>query len=248
MRIVRETLGAESVLGKALQSSERQGLLDVLLVDDHPLLQLGLHSSLHELGVRSAMADVSSREALLAQVADERPTAVVLDHGLPALGDGLGLIRPILQIGCRILVLTGTDDDCLWGACLEAGASAVISKSEPFAAITESILAVLANEPVRPRQRAELLDALHSQRRESSRRMAPFNELTPREALVLQYLMEGAAPGVIATREYVSVETVRSQVKGVLRKLGATTQLEAATLAIRAGWPERSGPLGRGAS
>ena len=91
VRIVRDTVGAESVLGKPLQSSERQGLLDVLLVDDHPLLQLGLHSSLHELGVRSAMADVSSREALLAQVADERPTAVVLDDGLPALGDGLGL-------------------------------------------------------------------------------------------------------------------------------------------------------------
>ena len=131
---------------------------------------------------------------------------------------------------------------------LEPGYSQHRFERRLFAAITESILAVLANEPVRPHQRAQLLDALHSERRESTRRMAPFNQLTPREALVLQYLMEGAAPGVIATREYVSVETVRSKVKGVLRELGATTQLEAATLAIRAGWPERSGPLGRGAS
>lgn len=62
----------------------------------------------------------------------------------------------------------------------------------------------------------------------------PFSEagLSARESEVLALMAEGLNNPAIANALYISRETVKSHVKQVLRKLGVTSRVEAATVAI----------------
>jgi DNA-binding NarL/FixJ family response regulator len=61
--------------------------------------------------------------------------------------------------------------------------------------------------------------------------------LTTRESEVLSLLTEGAPNAQIATALFVSVETVRSHVKQVYRKLGVHTRSQATSLVLRGAVP-----------
>ena len=71
---------------------------------------------------------------------------------------------------------------------------------------------------------------------------APFG-LTERELLVLQLLSTGRTNRQIGAELYMSPKTASVHVSNILRKLGATNRVEAATLAERAGIgePDRRG-------
>ncbi|MGW1026794.1 LuxR C-terminal-related transcriptional regulator [Streptomyces sp. NPDC002577] len=58
----------------------------------------------------------------------------------------------------------------------------------------------------------------------------PLTELTRREVEVLQHLADGESNAQIAAKLYVSVETVKTHVKNLLRKLGAANRAEAVAL------------------
>ena len=61
-------------------------------------------------------------------------------------------------------------------------------------------------------------------------------KLTARERQVLAALMEGKSCEVIADSWFVSLATVRTQIRAVLTKLGVGSQLAAISLAFRSGW------------
>jgi len=75
-----------------------------------------------------------------------------------------------------------------------------------------------------------------------SRQLLEFNRLTPREEEVLLALMRGAKARDICAQSFVSMPTVRSQIRSILTKLGVTSQLAAVALAYQSGW---SGPKDR---
>ena len=63
--------------------------------------------------------------------------------------------------------------------------------------------------------------------------------LTPRERHVLSLLARGRTNGEIATELYISTKTASVHVSNILRKLGVTNRVEAATIAERQPFPER---------
>ncbi len=67
-------------------------------------------------------------------------------------------------------------------------------------------------------------------------RLELFARLTEREQFVLSELMEGHGAEDIAKAAFVSISTVRSQIKAILQKLGVNSQLAAVAMARRAGW------------
>lgn len=211
---------------------------DVLLVDDHPLLAIALQAELSKRGFNAELGDITSVEALLAQVQRLEPTLTVMDVSMPAIGDGVSLIAHVRAAGSRVIMLTGSFDACLWGECIEAGASAVVGKDEPLADIFGAIEAAVAGRPLRVNRNQVLLEAFTSTRRQRTMSLAPFELLTPSERRVLAGLMDGRTVSDIAATDYVGVETVRSHVKAVLRKLVVGSQLEAVALAYRTGWRE----------
>jgi len=71
-----------------------------------------------------------------------------------------------------------------------------------------------------------------------------LTNLTPAEARILWALMRGRSADDIARDHVVSIATVRTQIKQVLAKLGAKSQLSAVALAWRVDWSP-GGDLGK---
>jgi len=65
---------------------------------------------------------------------------------------------------------------------------------------------------------------------------ARLADLTNRESQILASLMAGRRAAAIARIHFVSLHTIRTQIRSMLRKLDVHSQVEAVALAHRAGW------------
>lgn len=212
--------------------------LCALIVDDHGVLADGLAMALRAEGLPAKVHVPSSAEGVLRSVADEQPQLVLLDLDLGLeRGGGVDLVGPLRDLGPRVLVLTGSTDRLLHARCVEAGAVGVASKADPFDLLLDAIRRAARGEvPMGRRRREELLDELRRARAARSERLAPFQRLTPKETSVLLALAEGRSAEEIARTSYVSLPTVRTQIRGILLKLGVSSQLAAVGMAIERGW------------
>lgn len=71
------------------------------------------------------------------------------------------------------------------------------------------------------------------------RKVDPFDTLTEREQIVLQHMQQGLSACEMAKLDYVTIATVRSQIRQVLFKLGVSSQLAAVALANKRTQTER---------
>ena len=211
--------------------------IPVLIVEDHALLANTLVIALSAEGCRARIADLSSVEVVLQQVRTFRPGVVLLDLDLGRLGDGVAMVKPLTELGARVLVVSGTTDRLRLAETVELGAVGFLSKQAPFEQLLSTVLDVVAQRPVlSTARRYELLADLRAARAIRERDLAPFTTLTPRERSVLAALAQGQRVDTIAAAAVVSEATVRSQIRGVLAKLNVNSQLEAVALAWTVGW------------
>jgi DNA-binding NarL/FixJ family response regulator len=209
----------------------------LLLVDDHRLLVETLQVSLGQAGFAVSVSPCGSFDEILAEAAAVRPTLVVLDLDLQGAGYGYDLIAPLRALGAQVLVLTGTVDRIELARCLEAGALGIASKANGFGSVLEQISRAADWESVTPiTEKTQLLADLAAHRRAEGKRMAPFEALSARERDVLRQIVEGHQAAVIAKASYVSVATVRTQIRSILLKLEVTSQVAAVALARQGGW------------
>jgi DNA-binding NarL/FixJ family response regulator len=133
--------------------------------------------------------------------------------------------------------VTGMEDRARIATAVESGAVGYVLKSQPFDELLGTVRAALDGRPVLGMgERFELLATLRRHRSDEAARAAPFDRLTPREQQVLRALADGRNVEAIAGEWVVSQATVRTQVRGILGKLGVSTQLAAVAAARRAGW------------
>jgi DNA-binding NarL/FixJ family response regulator len=210
----------------------------VLLVDDHALLAETIAIALRAEGVNAELAVLGSREDLVATVESDPPNLVLLDLELGGqIGDGATLVRPFVRAGARVLVVSATRRRPQIGNAVEQGAIGFVHKSAPFGELLDAALAATRGEAViSAEQRQVLLQELYAEREREASVRELFERLTPREQQVLRALGDGRTVSGIAGDWFVSEATVRSQVRGVLCKLGVGSQLEAVALAFRCGW------------
>lgn len=209
----------------------------LLLVDDHRLLVETLQMSLASTGFDVSVAPCASFDEVLAEAAAVRPTLVVLDLDLQGAGFGYDLIRPLRDLGAEVLVLTGTTDRMDLARCLEAGALGVANKANGFANVLDQVRRAAEGERITPvTERAQLLADLAAHRRAEGKRMAPFENLSAREREVLRLIVEGHQAAAIAAASFVSLATVRTQIRSILMKLEVSSQVAAVALARQNGW------------
>lgn len=237
------------VSGRPLAASTLMSDVDeegvsVLIVEDHALLAQTLVIALNAEGCRAHVAELIGPAHLLQQVRTHRPGVVLLDLDLGALGDGVDLVQPLTALGARVLVVSGTTDRLRLAETLELGAVGFLSKQEPFEQLLSTILAVAAQRPVLSTAlRYQLMAELRTARTARSKDLAPFTALTPKERVVLSAMTQGQRAEAIAAVAVVSQATVRTQIRGVLAKLGVTSQLEAVALAWTVGWVPTEPPM-----
>jgi two-component system, NarL family, nitrate/nitrite response regulator NarL len=207
------------------------------IVDDHRLFSQSLSVALRAHGLEVIEPVLSSLDDVCALMLERRPSVVLLDRDLGPLGNAEPLIRPLADAGCAVVVVSALLDDLVEGRCLALGAAACIHKSEPFPAVLATVLEAADGQTLVSDAKRQRLVAEWQRWQAAERdRVAAFGRLTPREVSVLGLLMDGLAVRAIAQRFSVSEATVRTQVRGILVKLGVRNQLEAVALATRASW------------
>lgn len=211
--------------------------LDILLVDDHQLVADSLRQILEVNGLQADVARFSTGAEVLEVARARCPRLVVLDLDLEGAGQGRDLIRPLREMGATVMVLSGTTDKAELGAALEAGAVGVVSKGEPFPAVLEKIrLAFEGASVTGVGDRARLINELDERRRAEKARSQRFSTLSKREKDVLALIVEGHQAAEIARLSFVSLATVRTQIRSILLKLDVNSQIAAAALARSSGW------------
>lgn len=149
------------------------------------------------------------------------------------------------QAGVPVAVVGGRDDRCLLGECVKGGVASVVDKASPLIDLLRTVRSLLDGEVLLDDAARQLLvEPYQREERARQARLAPFQVLTHREKCVLAELMAGNGAEAIARGAYVSVSTVRSQIKAVLQKLGVNSQLAAAALARQAGWTLEASEVG----
>ena len=166
-----------------------------------------------------------------------RPDVVLLDLDIDDGCHGVRLVPPLLALGARLLLVSGLTDPRRVRAALDAGACGLLPKSAPLELVLAAIgRAVDGTSSSSSPERAWAREARRAAADEDLR-LAPFDRLTGRERQVLRHLIDGADARSIAERWTVSEATVRTQIRGVLTKLGVGSQLAAVAVARRANWP-----------
>ena len=224
--------------------SEPSGIPARILVAGSDLLAGALASALEAYGF--AARYIAPREAEIARGIEWRPNLVIVDVRYLDVTSGSALIGHLRQVVSRICVIDAADDGGRLDAWMEAGTSALIDGREPFDQLFRTINRLLRMGSVPQTERTASLALTAATQRPRDPVLQLFAILTEREQVVLAELMEGHCAEEIASAAFVSISTVRSQIKAILQKLGVNSQLAAVALARRAGWslgsPLRSSP------
>jgi two-component system nitrate/nitrite response regulator NarL len=209
----------------------------ILIVDDHPLIALGLQLALTARGWEVETTSGPTAPAVVAHACTFRANCVVLDVHLGDVGSGIDLIGPLRQVGAAVVMLTGETNRYLLASCLEAGALGWIGKERGLEEVVASIEdAAAGRRLIGCAAREALLDELRAHRARLGRALSPFQRLTSCEQRVLGALIEGMSAEEIAEAHFVALTTIRSQIRAILHKLGVRSQLAAVAQANRAGW------------
>jgi DNA-binding NarL/FixJ family response regulator len=210
-------------------------LINVMLVEDHASFREALAFMLErEPGlkvVRQAGSLAEAREDL------QGVDLALVDLALPD-GDGVELIRELRAANPQgmVLVLSGGLDLRQSARAVEAGASGLVHKMSGLDEILEAIRRLRSGKALLSQEEVvELLRAYIELTERDHRAQLAISRLTAREKEVLQALADGLDSEGVARRLHISVETERSHMANVLRKLGVHSRMEAVLFAARYG-------------
>jgi DNA-binding NarL/FixJ family response regulator len=199
----------------------------LVIVEDHEAVREALAALLEMRGFKVVGA-VGNVAAALDVVEHADPDVAVVDVGLPD-GDGIDLTRRLIQRTPQLAVLiyTGVSDAAVLAGGLDSGARGYALKSGSVDELVSAIARVAAGESyVDPRLDRVLL---------SPQATARVPQLSPREREVLHLMAEGFTAEAVGVRLGVSVETVRTHVRNVIRKLQARNRVHAIAMALERG-------------
>jgi DNA-binding NarL/FixJ family response regulator len=229
------------------------GPIRVMVVDDQPMIRMGLGMILQTEPDMELVAEASDGAEAVAVAAAVRPDVVLMDVRMPVL-DGIAATRAITGAGTAgaVIIVTTFDDEEYLLDSVRAGAFGFLLKDAGPDLLTTGVRIAHAGEVlIDPSMTRTLLE--HRLRDElgaapsggtpavAPEQLALLATLTPREREVLAAVARGASNAEIAAELWVSEATVKTHISGVLAKTGSTSRVQAAVFAyesgfVRPGW------------
>lgn len=207
--------------------------MNILVVDDHILFREGLISMLSGQPDFTIVGEAGSVADAIRLSLMKDPDLILMDIGLPD-GTGLDAVRAILaqRPSIKIVMLTVYETDDLLIAAIRAGAKGYLFKNTPVAKLLVSLRALEKGEPAITRNMAgrlveefTRLGSLYEDQPEN------LNKLTMRELEILKLIGQGTTNLEIASRLFISKNTVKIHVHNILEKLQLRNRREVAWFA-----------------
>jgi DNA-binding NarL/FixJ family response regulator len=205
--------------------SAESHLIRIMAADDHPLLRQGIAGLVAGQPDMTLVAEASNGREAIQQFRMHRPDVTLMDLQMPEMNgiDAIIAIRGEFPEAC-IIVLTTYAGDVQALRALKAGARAYLLKNLLHKELLDTIRAVHAG---RMAISAEVSFDLAAH--------VTGDTLTPAEIRVLRLIAAGNANKEIAAQLSISEETVKSQVRNILSKLGAKDRTHAAMIGLKRG-------------
>ena len=199
--------------------------MKLLIIDDHEIVREGIANIAKREGV-DVVGEAESKEVAIAKIAQTNPDVITVDLSLPD-GSGLEIVkfarRNSQKLG--IVVISILDDDSNLLACMNAGASAFISKTAPLGEIMNAIFS--ANRAPLSFTSKDLARAVNSR--------VFRGTLTTRELEILAKLPTGLSGDELAKTLYITESTLKTHLGSIYRKLQVRNRSGAVSEAKRRG-------------
>jgi DNA-binding NarL/FixJ family response regulator len=228
--------------------------LRVLIVDDNPVIRMGLRLLLDSNNGLKVVAEVGDGDSAVAAAAEHSPDIVLLDVRMPGRS-GLEVLPELVERSC-VLMLTSSDEDetirtalslgargyLVYGTVDEIGIVQSIRVAAGGGAVLSPNVAAALLRPAKPSESSSL-DGAGDQRAEASpvdQHIAVETGLTERERAVMDLVAGGRSNGEIAAQLYLAPKTVKNYVNRIFAKLHVTNRAQA--MALWLGSVTRRGP------
>jgi len=208
--------------------------LGVLIVDDQALVRAGFRMILEAEDDVEVVGEAADGLEAVAAAQRLKPDVVLMDVRMPEM-DGIEATRRLLAdsgTSAKVVMLTTFDMDEYVYDALRAGASGFLLKDVTAPRLVEAVRLVAEGSML-------LGPAVSRRLVEDFTRRGPATPrpttLSPRENDVLLELARGRSNAEIAESLFISVETVKSHVAEILRKLALRDRIQAVVYAYENG-------------
>ncbi|CAG7650576.1 Transcriptional regulatory protein LiaR [Paenibacillus solanacearum] len=210
--------------------------INVLLVDDHEMVRIGLAAVLSTEEDIEVVGEASSGQEGIRLALEYRPDVVLMDLVMEGM-DGIETTRRLLQQhpDCKVIVLTSFIDDEKIYPVIEAGAFSYLLKTSRAAEIAQAIRSAMKGQSV---LESQVASKLMNRFRQPKQAAQPHEELTDREMEVLRLIAAGKSNQDVADELFIGVKTVKFHVTNILAKLGVEDRTQAAIYAFKNGLAE----------
>jgi len=202
--------------------------IQLLIVDDHPVVRDGLRDMLSSQPDFEVVGEAANGLEAVAMTSRLQPQVVLTDLAMPQM-DGVTAIGKIKEQhpDVQILVLTTYDSDSDVLPAIEAGAIGYLLKDTPREELYGAIRAAAQGKP--------LLTSSIAARLMERMRGPAVEALSSREIDVLKLVAKGAGNKEIADQLYITEATVKSHLIRIYGKLGVADRTAAVTKALEQG-------------
>lgn len=208
--------------------------IQVLLVDDEPLVRSGLRAILESEPDIAVVGEADDGAAAVTQARRTHPDIVLMDVRMPRV-DGITATRLLSQFDgggpAVIVVTTFENDDYVYDA-LQAGARGFLLKRSAAEDYVNAVRTVYEGESL---LFPAAIRRLVAGRGQGGGGLAQAN-LTDREEEVLRLVAQGLSNAEIAAELVLGLETVKTHVRNVLAKLGVRDRVQAVITAYESGF------------
>ncbi|KWC36571.1 two component system response regulator [Burkholderia ubonensis] len=201
----------------------------ILIVEDHPIVRLGLKNLLDAAPPLMVVAEVEDGLEVYAACQRHMPHIVLLDLGLPGMS-GIDVIHQLRRrwSDLSIVVMTADTAEHRASAALRAGANGYVLKNSSQQVLLETLWKVWrGHTALDPTLNAAQLAMPSTARAEVT--------LTPRERQVLKLIAEGCRNRDVAERLTITIKTVETHRLNLMRKLDAHNAADLTNWAHRLG-------------
>jgi len=206
-------------------------LIQVIVVDDHDLVRMGLVRLLGDAGGIEVIREGSSGEDAIKLAREHEPDVILMDVRMPGIG-GIEATRKIHRQfpEIRIIAVTACGDDPFPSRLLQAGASGYLTKGASSDEMVLAVRTVVAGQKYLSPGVAQKL-ALQNVGSGGS----PFSDLSDREMQIATMICSCKKVQEISDKLCLSPKTVNTYRYRIFDKLSISSDVELTHLAIRYG-------------
>ena len=204
-------------------------MINVLLIDDHEMVRLGVSSYLSIQKDIEVVGEAENGLIGYEKALDLRPDVILIDLVMEVM-DGIESTKKILGEwpAAKILIVTSFIDDEKVYPAIQAGASGYLLKTSTAREIADAIRATQRGERVlEPEVTTKIVQQATKPRKEL------HEDLTKREQEVLLLISEGKSNQEIADQLFITLKTVKTHVSNILAKLEVEDRTQAAIYAFK---------------